>query len=102
MIAYWTAYFKANYPEEYMAAVMNAHSGQTDKIATDVAECLRLGIPVLLPDVNHSECSLLDRGARGRTARDSLRPCVGQERGVNGRIAAGGRSEKQKGAYSSS
>ena len=55
MIAYWTAYFKANYPEEYMAAVMNAHSGQTDKIATDVAECLRLGIPVLLPDVNRSE-----------------------------------------------
>ncbi len=55
MIAYWTAYFKANYPEEYMAAVMNAHSGQTDKVAIDVAECLRLGIRVMLPDVNHSE-----------------------------------------------
>ena len=55
MIAYWTAYFKANYPEEYMAAVMNAHSGQTDKIAIDVAECLRLGIRVLLPDVNRSD-----------------------------------------------
>ena len=55
MIAYWTAFFKANYPEEYMAAVMNAHSGQTDKIATDVAECLRLGIRVLLPNVNRSE-----------------------------------------------
>ena len=55
MIAYWTAYFKANYPEEYMAAVMNAHAGQTDKIATDVSECLRLGIPVMLPDVNRSE-----------------------------------------------
>ncbi|MFH1560332.1 MAG: DNA polymerase III subunit alpha [Chloroflexota bacterium] len=55
MIAYWTAYFKANYSEEYMAAVMNAHAGQGDKIASDVTECLRLGIPVLLPDVNCSE-----------------------------------------------
>ena len=55
MIAYWTAYFKANFPEEYMTAVMNAHSGQSDKISTDVTECLRLGIPVLLPDVNRSE-----------------------------------------------
>ena len=55
MIAYWTAFFKANYPEEFMAAVMNAHGGQTDKISIDVAECLRLGIRVLLPDVNRSE-----------------------------------------------
>ncbi|MDP6102110.1 MAG: OB-fold nucleic acid binding domain-containing protein, partial [Dehalococcoidia bacterium] len=55
MIAYWTAYFKANYPEEYMAAVLNAHVGQRDKISSDVTECLRLGIPVLLPDVNRSE-----------------------------------------------
>ncbi len=55
MIAYWTAYFKANYPQEYMAAVMNAHAGQNDKIATDVAECLRLGIRVLTPDLNRSE-----------------------------------------------
>jgi DNA polymerase-3 subunit alpha len=55
MIAYWTAYFKANYPEEYMSAVLNAHAGQGDKISSDVTECLRLGIPVLLPDVNRSE-----------------------------------------------
>ena len=55
MIAYWTAYFKANYPEEYLSAVMNAHAGQGDKIASDVTECLRLGIPVLPPDVNRSE-----------------------------------------------
>ena len=69
MIAYWTAYFKANYPEEYMAAVMNAHSGQTDKIATDVAECLRLSIPVLLPDVNHSESHFsIEEQEDGRTA----------------------------------
>ena len=55
MIAYWTAFFKANYPEEYLVALMNAHAGQGDKIASDVTECLRLGIPVLLPDVNRSE-----------------------------------------------
>ena len=54
MIAYWTAYLKANYPEEYMASLMNSHLGQADKISGDTAECLRLGIPVLLPDINRS------------------------------------------------
>ena len=69
MIAYWTAYFKANYPEEYLAAVMNAHAGQGDKIAIDVAECLRLGIPVLLPDVNRSEADFsIDVSSDGKPA----------------------------------
>jgi DNA polymerase-3 subunit alpha len=69
MIAYWTAYFKANYTEEYLAALMNAHSGQGDKIAIDAAECLRLGISVLLPDVNRSETDFsIDVSSDGKTA----------------------------------
>jgi DNA polymerase-3 subunit alpha len=69
MIAYWTAYFKANYPEEYMAAVLNAHSGQADKISSDVSECLRIGIPVLLPDVNRSESDFsIDISSDGKPA----------------------------------
>ena len=55
VIAYWTAYFKANYPEEYMTALLNAHAGQAEKVAGAVTECLQLGIPVLLPDVSRSE-----------------------------------------------
>ena len=52
-IAYQTAYLKANYPEEYMTAVMMM-AGSQQRIAEAFAECVRLGIPVLPPDVNHS------------------------------------------------
>ena len=55
LIAYWTAYFKANYPVEYMAAVLDIRMENQDKVAGSVAECHRLKIPVLPPDVNHSE-----------------------------------------------
>ena len=69
MIAYWTAYFKANYPEEYLAAVMNAHTGQGDKIAIDGNECRRLGIPVLPPDLNRSEADFsIDVSSDGKPA----------------------------------
>ena len=54
MIAYQTAYLKANYPAEFMTALFITNAGNQDKIATAVAECRRLGIPVLPPDVNHS------------------------------------------------
>ncbi|MFQ5874041.1 MAG: DNA polymerase III subunit alpha, partial [Dehalococcoidia bacterium] len=54
MIAYWTAYLKANDPTEFMAALLNCHLGQSDKTASAVAECHRLKIPVLAPDVNRS------------------------------------------------
>ncbi|OGO02339.1 MAG: hypothetical protein A2Y72_06340 [Chloroflexi bacterium RBG_13_53_26] len=55
MIAYQTAYLKANYPVEYMTALLVAHSGQHDKVAAAVADCQRMGIRVLPPDVNESE-----------------------------------------------
>ena len=53
-VAYQTAYMKANYPVEYMAAVLTADAGDTESIAIFVEECERLGIPVLPPDVNES------------------------------------------------
>jgi len=53
-VAYQTAYMKANHPVEYMAAVLTADAGDTEAIAVFVAECMRLGIPVLPPDVNES------------------------------------------------
>ncbi|MBM4404919.1 MAG: DNA polymerase III subunit alpha [Chloroflexi bacterium] len=52
LIAYWTAYFKANYPLESMTALLSCFQGATDKVATTITECRRLGIPVLTPDVN--------------------------------------------------
>jgi len=53
-VAYQTAYMKANYPVEYLAAVLTADSGDTEAIATFVAEAKRMGVPVLPPDVNES------------------------------------------------
>ncbi len=53
-ITYETAYMKANYPVEYMAAMLSAESGDTDKIALIIHECEKLGIEVLPPDIN--EC----------------------------------------------
>ncbi len=53
-ISYQTAYLKANYPVEFMAAVMSNEVANTDKISIFVAECERLGISILPPDVNKS------------------------------------------------
>jgi len=55
LIAYQTAYLRANYPVEYMAALMTTYSGSSDKVALYIAECRRIGIEVLPPDINESE-----------------------------------------------
>lgn len=55
VIAYQTAYMKANYPVEFMAAVMSAESDDPDKIAAAVAECSKMKILVLPPDINYSQ-----------------------------------------------
>ena len=54
MVAYQTAYMKANYPVEFMASVLSSEAGDTDKVAATVAECRRMKIPVLPPDINES------------------------------------------------
>ncbi|MEO6488612.1 MAG: DNA polymerase III subunit alpha [Ferruginibacter sp.] len=53
MVAYQTAYLKAHYPSEYMAAVLN-HAGSIDKITFFMEECKRMGLTVLGPDINES------------------------------------------------
>jgi DNA polymerase III subunit alpha len=53
-VSYQTAYMKANFPVEFMAAVMTAESGDEEKIYAAVEECEQLGIKVLPPDVNES------------------------------------------------
>ncbi|MFC2013520.1 DNA polymerase III subunit alpha [Chloroflexota bacterium] len=55
LIAYQTAYLKANYPVEYITAFLIANADQSEKVATAVAECRRLSIAVLLPDINLSQ-----------------------------------------------
>ncbi|WP_445245060.1 DNA polymerase III subunit alpha, partial [Microcoleus sp. OTE_8_concoct_300] len=54
-ITYQTAYLKANYPVEYMAALLTANRGDQDKVQKYIANCLKLGIEVEPPDINSSE-----------------------------------------------
>lgn len=54
LIAYWTAYLKANHPREYMAAVLSSVAENPDKLPEYLEEVNRMGIPLLPPDINHS------------------------------------------------
>ncbi|MFA4967629.1 MAG: DNA polymerase III subunit alpha, partial [Candidatus Margulisiibacteriota bacterium] len=54
VISYQTAYLKANYPKEFMAALMTSVMGNTDKLSAYIAESQKMGIKVLPPDVNQS------------------------------------------------
>lgn len=53
-VAYITAYLKANYPTEYMTAVLTAESGDLDGVAVSIKECRRMGITILPPSINES------------------------------------------------
>jgi len=55
LVSYWTAYLKANYPAEYMAALLTSVKDDKDKSAVYLNECRRMGIKVLPPDVNESD-----------------------------------------------
>ena len=57
LIAYQTAYLKANYPIEYMTALLITNADQPEKVANAIAECRRLDITVLPPDINRSQAS---------------------------------------------
>ncbi len=57
LIAYHTAYLKANYPVEYMTAFLITNAGQLEKVASAITECRRLGITVLPPDINRSQAT---------------------------------------------
>src|SRR6185436_19385714 len=55
MIAFQTAYLKANYPAEFMAALLTCDEGNIDRQAIEVSEAISLDIPVLPPDINESQ-----------------------------------------------
>jgi DNA polymerase-3 subunit alpha len=54
-VTYQTAYLKANYPLEYMAALLSANSGDKDKVQKYIATCMNMGIQIESPDINSSE-----------------------------------------------
>ncbi len=57
LIAYQTAYLKAHYPVEFMAALLTEDMGNTDKVLKNISDCREMGIEVLPPDINASAMS---------------------------------------------
>lgn len=62
LVSYQTAYFKANYPQEYMAALLTSVMGNSDKVGLYIEECRRMGLPIYPPDVNLSMASFTPEG----------------------------------------
>ena len=62
MIAYQTAYLKANYPVEFMAALMTVYYSNSDKVALYIADCKRMNIELLPPDINESDTHFTPTG----------------------------------------
>jgi DNA polymerase-3 subunit alpha len=73
VVSYWTAYLKANYPAEYMAAVLTSVRDDKDKSALYLNECRRLGIKVLPPDVNESSANFTPVGTDIRFGLTAIR-----------------------------
>jgi DNA polymerase-3 subunit alpha len=95
VVAYWTAYLKANYPAEYMAALLTSVGDDKDKLAVYLTECRRLGIKVLLPDVNESGLVFTAVGA-------DIRFGLGAVRNVGEAVVASiTKVRKEQGRYTS-
>ena len=73
MVSYWTAYLKANFPGEFMAALLTSVQDDKDKIAIYLGECRRMGISVLPPDVNESAVNFTPVGADIRFGLTAVR-----------------------------
>ena len=95
VVSFWTAYLKANFPTEYMAALLTSVRDDKDKSALYLSECRRMGIKVLPPDVNESNGEYTPRGRDIRFGLAAIRN-VGE--GVVASIKA---SRESKGAFTS-
>ncbi|HEY7054336.1 MAG TPA: DNA polymerase III subunit alpha [Mycobacterium sp.] len=73
MVSYWTAYLKANYPAEYMAGLLTSVGDEKDKAAVYLADCRKLGITVLPPDVNESVLNFASVGTDIRYGLGAVR-----------------------------
>jgi DNA polymerase-3 subunit alpha len=95
LVSYWTAYLKAHYPVEYMAALLTSVKDDKDKSAVYLAECRRMGITVLGPEVNSSAATFTPAG-------ESIRFGLSAVRNVGDNVVAGIVGAREaKGAYTS-
>jgi DNA polymerase III subunit alpha len=95
VISYWTAYLKAHYPAEYMAALLTSVGDSKDKMALYLNECRRMGIKVLAPDVNESNLYFAAVGT-------DIRFGMGAVRNVGANVVEGVREAREsKGRFES-
>jgi DNA polymerase III subunit alpha len=73
LVSYWTAYLKANYPAEYMAALLTSVKDSRDRMAVYLNECRHMGIKVLPPDVNESAADFTPVGTDIRFGMTAVR-----------------------------
>jgi DNA polymerase-3 subunit alpha len=93
LVSYWTAFLKANYPAEYMAALLTSVRDDKDKAAIYLAECRKMGVTVLPPDVNESERQFTPVG-------DDIRFGLGAIRNVGSNVVESIiASRKEKGKF---
>ena len=96
LLSYQTAYLKAHYPAQFMAAVLSADMDHTDKVVTLIKECSDMGLAVLSPDVNASRYEFTACG------EDSIRYGLGAVRGVGrGAVEALIAERESRGPYRS-
>lgn len=95
VVSFWTAYLKANFPTEYMAALLTSVRDDKDKSALYLSECRRMGIKVLPPDVNESNAEYTPRGSDIRFGLAAIRN-VGE-----GVVASIKSARESKGAFTS-
>ena len=95
VVSYWTGYLKANYPTEYMAALLTSVRDDKDKSALYLSECRRMGIKVLEPDINESDAEYTPRGNDIRFGLAAIRN-VGE-----GVVASIKTARESKGRFSS-
>ena len=95
VISYWTAYLKANYPVEFMSALLTSKKDNKDKLALYLGECRRMGITVLVPDVNESDSDFSPVG-------DEIRIGLSAVRNVGANVVEGiVQARRQKGQFTS-
>ncbi len=92
LVSYWTAYLKAHYPAEYMAALLTSVGDSKDKMAVYLNECRRMGIRVLPPDVGESIRYFAAVG-------EDIRFGLGAVRNVGANVVDGIVAARQSGAY---
>ncbi|MGK5554571.1 DNA polymerase III subunit alpha [Actinomadura kijaniata] len=94
LVSYWTAYLKANYPAEYMAALLTSVGDDKDKSALYLNECRRMGLKVLPPDVNTSNADFTPMGDT------EIRFGLSAVRNVGANVVDGiVQARREKGAY---